>query len=57
MEDIVTLYHPDEFCRTCYGRKGFREPSGYAYGSYTFTPCDACNGTGWRPGAKVEAGK
>lgn len=48
------LFHPDEYCRACNGKGGFTEPSGYGYGKYTRTPCDACNGTGWRAGAEVK---
>jgi len=50
----VTLYNPDDFCRTCRGKGHYREPSAHSYTGWTSAPCDACNGTGWRPGAQLD---
>ncbi len=51
----MTLYNPDEFCRTCRGKRGHREPSSHDPRNTVWTPCPDCQGTGWRPGAIVEA--
>lgn len=52
---IKVAYLADEFCRTCSGKGRFMEPDTHSYSGYRSIPCFDCSGTGWRPGAKIDA--
>lgn len=54
---MTQLFAPSEFCRSCRGEKGYREPSSHDPRNTVWTPCPDCGGTGWRAGAEVEAAR
>lgn len=45
----------DDFCRTCRGTGRCTEPDADSYSGYRSIACFDCNGSGWRPGAKIDA--